>query len=129
VIAILFKSYNFNENKWGKLFGISALKQELQVKEAAAYKLNQLAMNARNIHYRAIATTASKTYFAHGLSSYNLHGTEYIQTGGVIWFWNKFWNGTIFYQEGMWYSARLVAANMSQLFVSVFILLLGISCM
>jgi hypothetical protein len=126
---MLFKSYDFEKSKWGARFGFSSLKQELQVKEAAAYKLNELAVNARNLHYRANATTASKTYFAHGLTSYNLHGTEYVQAGGIIWSWKKIWDGTIFNQEGIWYSARLVASNISQLLISIFILLLGINWM
>lgn len=99
------------------------------MKQAAAYKLNQLAANARNIHCWASSTKAFKSYFGHGLSSFVLHGTEYIRTGGISWFWRKFRDGTIFKEEGMWYSARLLASNMSQLFISVFILLLGIFCM
>jgi hypothetical protein len=126
---MIFKSYDFEKSRWGALLGFSALKQELQVKQASAYKLNQLAVNARDIHYRASSTTAFKTYFGHGLSSFALHGTDYVQVGGVFWFWRKFRDDTIFNQEGMWFSARLVAANLSQLIMSVFILMLGIYAM
>jgi hypothetical protein len=126
MITIIFKSYDFQKSRWGSLLGFSALKQELHVKQAAAFKLNQLAINARSIHYRASSTSVFKTYFGHALSSYTLHGTELVRAGGLFWVWRKFRDGTIFSEEGLWYSARLLAANLSQFFIPTFLLLWGI---
>ena len=125
IVMIIFNSYGFAKSKYWDLLGFTSLRQELQVKKAAAFKLNQLAVNARSIHYRESSASAFKTYFGHALSSYALHGTEYIRAGGLFWFWRKFRDGTILQEEGLWYSARLVAANMSQYFVPILIILMG----
>jgi hypothetical protein len=101
------------------------MKQELQIKQSAAFKLNNLATNARNIHYKGTTTDVFKTYFSHGLSSYVLHGTKYVKEGGILWFYRKLVDQSLFTEEGMWYSARLVASNLSQLLMCFFILMLG----
>jgi hypothetical protein len=126
---IIFNSYDFAKNKLWSFLGFSSLKQELNVKKSATFKLNQLAMNARSIHYQESSASAFKTYFGHALSSYTLHGTEYVSAGGLLWFWGKVLDGTILKEEGIWYSSRLVAANMTQFFTPILILLLGINVM
>lgn len=126
MLTIIFKKYDFTKSKWGPRLGFNALTQELNMKKAAAFKVNQLVTNARDIHYRAGSTSIFKTYFGHALSVYTLHGTEYVRTGGFFWFWRKFRDRTIFKEEGLWYSARLVAANMTQFFSPILILLMGL---
>jgi len=129
MVMIIFKNYDFAKSKLWSRLGFTSLKQELHVKKAAAFKLNQLAVNARGIHYQESTASAFKTYFGHALSSYTLHGTEYIPAGGLFWFWRKFLDGTVLMEEGLWYSSRLVAANMSQFFTPILILLIGKLCM
>jgi hypothetical protein len=126
---IIFNNYDFTKNKLWSLIGFSSLKQELHIKKSAAFKLNQLAANALTIHYQESSASVFKTYFGHALSSYTLHGTEYVPAGGLLWFWGKALDGTILEEEGLWYSSRLVAANMIQFFTPILILLLGINVM
>lgn len=129
MVTIIFKRFDFNNSKWGARLGFSALELEMHMKQAAAFKLNQLASNARNLHYSMTPSSVFKTYFSHALSAYALHGTEYIQAGGLFWSWRKIRDGTIFNEEGLWYSARLVAVNMSQFFSPILLLLIGVSMM
>jgi hypothetical protein len=129
IVKKIFSSYNFAKSKYWNLIGFTSLRQELHVEKATAFKLNQLAMNARSIHYQQSSTSAFKTYFGHALSLYALHGTEYICAGGLYLFWRNSGDGTILKEEGLWYSAHLVAAKMLQYFVPILIILMGNSAM
>ena len=125
IVTIWFKNVDFNKSKWWGRFGFGNEKQELQIKQAAAYKLNTLVTNARDIHRRVPTNKVFVTYFGRGLSTYALHGTRYIKTGGLFWFWRRVYNQTIFYEEGIFYSARLIASNLSQCFISILIVVFG----
>ncbi|VEU37742.1 unnamed protein product [Pseudo-nitzschia multistriata] len=125
VVTIWFGIVDFGKRKIGRIMGFSALKQELQIKQSAAFKLNLLATNAMDIHRCTSSPKVFLTRFGHGLSAYSLHGTRYVKAGGLFWCWQKFRDQTIFEEEGMFYSARLIASNLSQWFVSFFVLVVG----
>ena len=48
---------------------------------------------------------------------------------GMLWAWKSFWNGSICYEEGVWFHTRLLASAVSQLlvvFVSISLMALAI---
>lgn len=114
-------------SKLAKLFRHSALDSEKHVKSAAAYKLNSLAGNACKVMSQESNCTVFKTYFGHGLSAYANHGTQYETCGGFFWLVRKILDKTIYSEEGVWYSTRLLAGNMAQFIIALFILLFGIN--
>lgn len=125
IVTLWFKNVDFNKSKWWGRLGFGSEKFDLHIKQAAAYKLNTLVTNARDIHRRVSTNKVFVTYFGRGLSTYALQGTQYVKTGGLFWFWRRVHNQTIFYKEGIFYSARLIASNLSQCFISIFIVVFG----
>ena len=102
-----------------------AFQNEVNHKAAMHYKINKMVNNAVEIHHSDDKQNIVKTCFGHALHVYSKwHRTE--RTGGLVWSWKQIWSGKIFRQEGIWYSARLIAANMSQYIVVLYILLSGI---
>ena len=44
----------------------------------------------------------------------------------MVWAWKLIWSKQLFCEEGIWYSARLIAANLSQYIVVLYTLLAGV---
>ena len=102
-----------------------AFSHEVDHKAAMHFKINLLVDNAVQIHHSHDKQKIVKTCFGHALHVYSKwNKTE--KVGGLIWAWKHIWSGRIFREEGVWYSARLIAANVSQYIVCLYILLAGV---
>jgi len=53
-------------------------------------------------------------------------GKVFVPSGGFSWTWSRIFNLSLFKDEGIWLSARLIASNAAQFIVAVFVLIAGI---
>lgn len=101
------------------------------MKFAAARKVNLLLDNALSIMNRAggdSEDTILVSNFAKGIFAYSKFGiTGHETLGGFKWGWKSIYSGSIEKTEGVWYSARLVAANICQMVVCIYIVWGGIT--
>lgn len=98
---------------------------EVNLKSSMAFKTNRIVNNAIDIHHSTDNQHIVKTCFGHALHVYSKHNkTE--KVGGLLWAWKEIYSGRIFSEEGIWYSVRLIAANVSQYVVILYIILMGI---
>lgn len=126
-VTIVFRKVDFEKSKWGRRLGLATLQREVHVKTAGAHKLNILVGNAAQLMDSQSPSSIFKTYFGQGLSAFSVNGVSKEKTGGVTWLWRRVYDKSIFEKEGIWYSTRLVASNVAQLCVCLFILILGIT--
>mmetsp|Transcript_18286 Transcript_18286/g.33150 ORF Transcript_18286/g.33150 Transcript_18286/m.33150 type:complete len:1010 (-) Transcript_18286:165-3194(-) len=117
-------------------FTSGGVKAEARIKRAAAYKMNRLIRNALQIHDSSLYNSNNKgrddtndeTSFGSALVNFSVRGSgELEDVGGFVWTWKKIFNGTLFSQDGVWLSGRVLAANFAQLSITAFILTFGIS--
>eukprot|EP00977_Amphora_coffeiformis_P019254 scaffold7096_cov84-Amphora_coffeaeformis.AAC.1 len=59
--------------------------------------------------------------------SYSRGKDQKEEVGGIFWTWTKAMNGSLFYEEGVWFHSRLMAMGLAQFLVSVLIVFLAIS--
>ena len=128
-VAIVCRNVDFQDTTWGRRLGLAPLGREAHVKKAGAHKINHLVENAMTLMKRPGVSSVLKTYFGRGLSAFTSSSAISVEehAGGFFWMWQRVRDQSIFEKEGIWYSTRLVGSNLTQLSVSVFILLLGIS--
>jgi hypothetical protein len=110
-----------------RLFAAGTLRGEVQIKQAAAYKLSGMVQNARDILRVRDLDGVVDTNFGQGLIAFSKHGNRFREEGGFLWTWTKLFNDELMTREGIWFSARLLASNISQYIVSVFVLLAGLA--
>jgi hypothetical protein len=55
-----------------------------------------------------------------------MRGEELEQTGGFEWTWRRIFNNTLLKELGVWFSPRLIASNITQYIVSIYLLLYGV---
>ena len=135
-----------------RISGVGALiipgmaKAELATKKAADFKIATMIDNSLRMHGIGAGAASSirsttrsgwggaqkpSTGGSFGVALLNFQASvdEREVVGGIPWAFKKMWNGTIFHKEGVWIHARLIASNMSQVFVAVFFvfLLIGIA--
>eukprot|EP00977_Amphora_coffeiformis_P018301 scaffold6378_cov176-Amphora_coffeaeformis.AAC.12 len=102
-----------------------AYQSEVDLKSSIQYKVNRMVENAVEIHHSSDTQNIVKTCFGRALHVYS-KWNKTKKVGGLVWAWKNIYNGTFFTQEGIWYSARLTAANLSQYIVVLYIILAGI---
>ena len=91
------------------------LQDEQNLKSAIQFKVNRLVDNAVEIHGFTDAASEQivMSRFGHALHAFSKHH-ETERVGGFFWTWEQIWNGTINRREGVWYTARFLAANVAQ---------------
>jgi len=106
---------------------------ESKLKLASAHKMNLMVRNAHEIHkisQQESSTSKSKdlvaTSYGKALLAFDKLSKRTETVGGFLWTWKQVLSGEIFTTEGTWLSGRLLAGNLSQLLISVFILIFGI---
>jgi hypothetical protein len=67
-----------------------------------------------------------ETHFGQSLLAFSKAGDKFEEAGGFIWTWKRIFSGEAFREEGLWLSARLLASNMAQFLVTIFVLIAGI---
>jgi len=103
---------------------------ESQTKQSAAYKINHLVKNARNLF--GPSEELNSCQFSQGaatkaLLNYGKKGKIFMTQGGFIWTWKRIFSLELFNENGIWISGRIIAGNFSQLLISVVIIVFGLS--
>mmetsp|Transcript_2208 Transcript_2208/g.3214 ORF Transcript_2208/g.3214 Transcript_2208/m.3214 type:complete len:701 (+) Transcript_2208:187-2289(+) len=95
--------------------GKHAMKSEMDLKSAQSYKLNNMAANACELHRRENTQEALGTCFSKGVYAFSKSAETDVETsGGFLWGWKLIWSRDVFKKEGIPYSARMIASNVSQ---------------
>lgn len=100
---------------------------EMKTKRSAAFKLQAMMNNAlkivtieddddRNLIHK---------YYGYSIQKFAKKGKEFRTAGGFIWAWRRLYEGKVLSRDGIWIPARLVASNIAQCIVAVFILWRG----
>ena len=101
----------------------STTKVEGQAKKALARKMNQMVTNALSVVKEVDDDLVMSTNCARALQSFaSKRGIRYERVGGMRWVWSSISNKEIYCKEGIWYSARLLASNLAQWVVCIYIL-------
>lgn len=116
-------------------FSAGAVGGEAGLKRAAARKLDGVARNALDVHAADDGGVLTTTCFGRGLLNFAVASSEggrnrggasrSEDAGGFLWVWSRILGGTLLEEEGIWISARVLAGNLGQLFLCVFILMAG----
>lgn len=109
-----------SQSAWKAKIKKHVLQSEVDLKSSAAFKMDRLVNNAVEIHHSKDEQRVLKTCFGHALNVFSKwNKTE--RVGGVVWVWRRIWNGDLARREGITFSVRLIAANVSQYAVVLFI--------
>ena len=127
-------------NKLPKLKKIidSEVYGEAGMKQAAHYKTIEMMKNAVSLHSGTISTNTRKSNGRNGskraspgsslgtalLNFFTVEQTESV--GGFLWCWKKFLRGDLFYKEGISLSGRVIAINLIQGCLVIYVLIGGI---
>jgi len=108
-----------------RLFTAQTVVRAADLKKAAAFKTKEMVRNAIHVVRKQQKGSVLETHFGQALMVFSKEQkTKYV--GGIKWTWQRIYNGQIFQQDGIWLSARLVSSNMTQVIVTVFVLIAGI---
>lgn len=111
-----------SNSQWKERIQKFTLWNEVGLKASMSFKINQLVDNAVDIHRSKDQQRVVRTCFGHALHVYSKwKKTE--RVGSLLWVWREIRSGAILSREGITYSARLMAANISQYVVVLFVFL------
>lgn len=107
----------------------SSIYAEMRLKTSAANKLNSMIDNALDVFNKSKENSFAEqgSNYSKTLQSYAKHGKSSKQAGGLIWAWKRllgFEEQSL--KHGIWISTRLIASNISQYIVAVYLLIAGI---
>ena len=105
-----------------------ALKADVRdLKEGAQYKITQMAENAlRMSREDSDKLGVLSTYFGRGLHNFAA-SREVESIGGLVWSWRHIVTGDAARKHGIWYYDRLIASNITQYIICLFVLLFGLN--
>jgi len=124
-------------SEFGKfIFTSAGRKRELSQKQSSFWKSSRMLHNAFQLHNgngksQNIGRTSSMQSSIHfeGVAKYQMKSVESEPVGGAFWTWKKIFDGSLFYEEGVWIHSRLLACNVAQVLVLVtlvFFMVLGL---
>lgn len=105
----------------------SSVYDEMKLKTSAAKKLYTLTENALKIFEAAeISSQGSDKYYGKILQSFAKNGSRTQQAGGLVWAWKRIIGlNSEFMDQGIWISARLIASNVAQYVVALYVIVGG----
>ncbi len=89
----------------------TAVLHESQLKRAAASKVKTMMLNSIKIFTSLEEKSVIKAYYGQALANYAKEGDERKSTGGMSWTWKRHFRDELYTEEGLWFSARFLAAN------------------
>jgi hypothetical protein len=100
---------------------------EAKIKRSALFKVDQMLNNAYDVHLEVIrkkerrrTSTADDTFlsnFGQATNMFSKRDGLTVYVGGVGWAWKSIRKGSLFTQEGIWLSGRLMAGSVFQICV------------
>lgn len=99
------------------------IQMEAKAKKASSYKVNRMIRNALSIHRNALVGIAgSETTFGRSLLCFSKSSDRTESVGGPLWIWRKLFRLEIFEEEGVWLTTHLLAGNLAQFTICLFII-------
>ena len=117
-------AWNHRLERFVKTRGIMG---DVHVKRAAAHKLSVMTRNAIEIAEYKDQDAVLDTHFGQGLHGYARLEQRTERIGGFTWTWKRIFAETLFDEDGIWLSSRLVSNNMTQFVVCVFVVIAGVT--
>ena len=107
-----------------KLFIPGTIQMEAKVKKASSYKMNRLIHNANWVHKNSQndSHAENETSFGRALLTFSKNAEKREELGGLLWMWRKLFKSEIFEEEGCWLTTHLLAGNLAQLTICLFII-------
>lgn len=100
---------------------------EQQVKRATANKLSAMTKNALDVLQTKDADSILNSHYGQALKQYETNGKKYVTAGGFMWSWSRLLGrNQSFSGDGIWLPARMVASNIAQYVVAVYLLIGGL---
>mmetsp|Transcript_26472 Transcript_26472/g.39307 ORF Transcript_26472/g.39307 Transcript_26472/m.39307 type:complete len:1089 (-) Transcript_26472:205-3471(-) len=120
--------------KWKKAFQCHFLggnvKYEAKIKQSALFKVDNMIQNAYDVHRQVIRSKERKGSFSDDnsgfLSNFGMAVNEYSKrdglttyVGGITLVWQRMWDGSLFTEDGIWFSGRLVIGTVFQVLLVI----------
>ena len=110
-----------------KALNPSALYSEYSMKKSVSHKSNNLAKNALDLLEKDIEKDLVLTSnFGRALFAFSKYGSTLEQTGGIMWTLREARSRNLYHGEGIWYSARILASNICQYVLTLFMIVGGV---
>ncbi|KAL7506893.1 hypothetical protein ACHAXN_004107 [Cyclotella atomus] len=111
-------------NTLQKLLIPGTIQLEAKVKLASSFKVNRLIRNANIIHKSSSveAFNESETTFGRALLSFSKASDQTETIGDSLWVWRKLLKLELFEEEGVWLTTHLLAGNLAQFTICLFII-------
>jgi len=101
------------------------IRNTVRKKRATAYKINMLSENALSLVVPDETDDIVHSYYGKGLLAFSKYGKRYEEIG-FVGLLKLVYKDASYQEEGVFISARVVAANISQYVVALFILIAGV---
>ena len=133
LLVIVVPDHWYNQKAWIRRFLVSGTaKKEARTKKASRFKITAMVNHAFNMHDMPLSKSSARlttgprgNACGDAMLAFDSTINDREEIGGILWTFQNMWNGKIFDEEGVWLHARLIASNLSQLFVALFFLILG----
>lgn len=103
------------DSKWfGTLVRSGGLFQEGAARKSASRRVTEMLKNALSMSYSCEKGTSRASTSRLAMERFFLSYQTTEECGGIVWTWKKIFNGSIFTQEGIWFSSRLLTVNFVQ---------------
>ena len=127
LLVICFKPSTVNNSAILKrLLRTATLSDFKDLKVGGQRKINAMLENALNLNSQNERQGVLTTHFGKGLHNFAAISDKTEVVGGFTWAWKNIWNSDAYTKHAIWYYDRLVAINITQFLLSIFVLLLGI---
>jgi len=103
-----------------------AIRTESRAKQAGTRKINNLVLNALEVHRVKKQESVVPTHFGQALLNFAEMTPEFVEAGGFGWTWRMICSRDLFRVEGLFFSGRLLSSNFAQFALIPFILIGGI---
>ena len=110
------------------VLGVALLGDVKDLKQGGQYKVNEMVNNALDMH--SMETDKNRvlsTHYAKGLHNYAASRDKTETVGGLAWSWRQIISNDMSKKHGIWFYDRLIASNITQYIICVFVLLFGIA--
>ena len=110
--------------KWILVSGV--IRMESRIKHASSSKIDNIVMNALEVHRVKKQESVVPTHFGQALLNFSEMAPQCERIGSFCWTWRMIFSRDMFRREGLLFSGRLLSTNFTQFALAPFILIGGI---
>jgi len=131
-VSSIIESYYPHDIKWLSFLRSSAVRNEVDLKLAAATKVHKMVQNAYTLHKakdnsvilsRMEGNDTITPSHAVALLNFTEQSDLTETSGGFFWCWKQFYSGSLLAKEGIWIHTRILAANLVQICIVVVVVI------